>query len=101
MIKRKKPYSVSSNGFYIDKDDRKSHWVGHSDLNELDTNDLFERENTIDDIEAEMTEASKINSKTVNSVVAEDEAITADAKASNKIKIYLKKKTQAYKNNEH
>ena len=39
-----------------------------------------------------MTEASKINSKTVNSVVAEDEAITADAKASNKIKIYLKKK---------
>ena len=57
MIKRKKPYSVSSKGFYINKNDRTSHWVRHSDLNELDTNDLFERENTIDDIEADMTEA--------------------------------------------
>ena len=42
-------------------------------------------------MEAELTEASKTNSKTNNLVVAEDEALTAQAKASNKMEIGLKK----------
>ena len=58
-------------------------------------------------MEAELTEASKIKSKTDNFVVTEevnvDEAITAEFKASNKMEIYIKeeRKTQAYKKNEH
>ena len=57
----------------------------------------------IEDIEAELTEASKIKSKTDNFVVTEevnvDEAITAEFKASNKMEIFIKEelKTQAYK----
>ena len=38
---KKKRYSVSSNRFYINKGDIKSHWVGHSKLKELDVNDLL------------------------------------------------------------
>ena len=42
----------------INKGDRTSHWVGHSDLTELDINDLFERKQMIEDVEAELTEAT-------------------------------------------
>ena len=42
----------------INKNDRTSHWVGHSDLKYLDTNELFERKQIIEDMEAELTEAS-------------------------------------------
>ena len=56
-----------------------SHWVGHSALKELDTNDFFERKKMIDDMEAELTESSEINSKPDNLAVTEevdvDEAI--------------------------
>ena len=48
----------------------------------------------IEDMEAELTESSKIYSKTDNLAVTEeanvDEAITAEAKASNNMKIDLK-----------
>ena len=44
---------------FINKGDRKSHFVGHSELKELDINDLFERINTIKDIKSELTEATK------------------------------------------
>ena len=60
----------------------------------------------IEDMEAELTEASKINSKTDNLAVTEesniDEAITAEAKASNRMEMFLKKerKKQEYKKNE-
>ena len=40
--------------------DRTSLWVGHSNLKELDTNNLFERKNMVEDMEAELTEAYKI-----------------------------------------
>ena len=30
--KRDKPYSISSKTFYLDKNDRAAHWVGHSKL---------------------------------------------------------------------
>ena len=36
-----------------------SHWVGHSDLTESDTNDFFERKQMIGDMESELTEAPK------------------------------------------
>ena len=49
----------------------------------------------IEDMEAELTEASKIDSKTDNSAVSEeenvDEAITSESKASNKMEIFPKK----------
>ena len=41
--KRVKPFSVSSKTFYIDKNDRTAHWVGHSELKEVDINDFFKR----------------------------------------------------------
>ena len=47
-IKRKQPYSVSSKQFYINKNDRTSHWVGHSDIKELDNNYFFERKQMIE-----------------------------------------------------
>ena len=43
---KEKPYSVPS-FFYINKGDRTSHWVGHSDIKELYINDLFERKHMI------------------------------------------------------
>ena len=71
------------------KNGRTSHWVGHSDLKELYTNDLFERKHTLEDMEAELTEASEIYSKLTNLAVTEEvnvhEAITAEAKASNRM----------------
>ena len=49
----------------------------------------------IEDLEAKLTESSEINSKYDNLVVTEDEnvneAITADAKASNNMETFLKK----------
>ena len=44
---------------YKNKCYRMSHWVGHSDLKELEINDFFERKNVIEDMEAELTEAPK------------------------------------------
>ena len=35
------PFSVSSKKFYIDKSDRTAHFVGHSELKELDIVDIF------------------------------------------------------------
>ena len=56
--KGKKPFSFF-NFFNINKGDKTSHWVGHSDLKELDINDLFERKQRIEDMEAELTESQK------------------------------------------
>ena len=44
---------------FINKGDRKSHCVGHSELKELDINDLFERINTIKDMKSELIESTK------------------------------------------
>ena len=54
--KGKNPFQ-SIQFFYINKSDITSHWVGHSKLKELDTNDFFERKKNIEDMEAELTEA--------------------------------------------
>ena len=75
----------------MNKNDKTSHWIGHSYLKYLDTNDLFGRKQMVVNMEYELTEASKISSKTDNLEVTEDanfdEAITEEAKASNKMEI--------------
>ena len=54
LIKRDEPYSVSSKQFYLNKNYRKDHWVGHYQLNELDTIELFERKQMNEEMEAEL-----------------------------------------------
>ena len=58
--------------FCINKGDRTSHWVGHSDLKELYNNELFERKHMIEDMEAELTKSSEIDSKTGHLAVNEE-----------------------------
>ena len=43
----------------MNKGDKTSHWVGNSDLKELDIKYLFEREKIIEDMETELTKAQK------------------------------------------
>ena len=82
-IKRKKPYSVSSNKLYLNKCDRTSHCFGHSALKKIDTIYFFERKQMIEDMEAELTKLSEINSKTDNL------ALTEEAYVDEAIPIYL------------
>ena len=42
-IKRVKPFSVSSNKFYINNNDKTAHFIGHYKLNPLDGVDFYER----------------------------------------------------------
>ena len=58
FINRDKPYSVSSEKFYLNKNDRTDHWVGHSQLKELDNIDFFEKKHMNEEMEAELTEFS-------------------------------------------
>ena len=44
---------------YMNKGERKSHWVGHSYLKELYINYCSERKQMIGDMESELTEAPK------------------------------------------
>ena len=44
--------------YYLNKNERTSHWVGHSDLKELGTIDFFKRKQMIYYMEAELTKAS-------------------------------------------
>ena len=67
----------------MNKYDRTSHWFGHSDLKELDTIDFLKRKQMIEDMEAELTEASEINSK------AEILAVTEEENVDEAIPIYL------------
>ena len=93
LIKRDKPYSISSNKFYLNKNDRTYHWVGHSQLKELDTIDIFERKHMNEEMEAKLTKLSKIDSKT------DHLAVTEEANVDESIPIEFKKElnTQAYK----
>ena len=60
--KEKKPIQFLNKN-YINKNCRTSHWVGHSYLKKLDNNDFFERKQMVQDMEAELNEASKKKSK--------------------------------------
>ena len=82
LTKRDKTYSVSSNKFYLNKNDRTAHWVGHSKLKELDINDFFEIKHTNEEMEAKLTE---MDSRTDNLAVTEEENV------DEAIPIYLRK----------
>ena len=49
--KRVKPFSVSSNKFYINNNDRTAHFIGHSKLTPLDIVDFYERKKTNENME--------------------------------------------------
>ena len=89
-----KPYSFASRKVYINKDLRMAHWVGLSPLKELDYNDFFDRKQMVEDLEVDLTGALKYASNTDDVALAEvadsDEAITAEAKATNDMKNDLK-----------
>ena len=92
MFKLKTLFSFFNNN-YLNKNDITSHWVVHSDLKYLDTNDLFKK--TDDWGYGSWTDWSIKNKfKTDNSAVTEetnvDEAITAEAKASYKMEMFEK-----------
>ena len=63
---------------YLHKGDRTSHWFGHSKIKELDTIDFFERKQMIEDMEAELTDLSDIDSKTDNLAVTEEAYVYED-----------------------
>ena len=52
--KRVKLFSVSSKKFYINKNDRTAHFVGHSKLTPLDCVDFYERKQINENVENEM-----------------------------------------------
>ena len=54
--KRFKQFSVSLKTFYINNNDRTTHFVGHYKLKKLDIDDFYERKQTNEDMEAEMKE---------------------------------------------
>ena len=70
--KRVKPFSVSSKKFYISKNDRKAHFVGHSRLKELDIDDFYKRKQMNEEMEAELTEMDSIPD---HLAVSEDESV--------------------------
>ena len=77
--KRDKPYSVSLEKFYLNKNDRTAHWVGYSKIKELDINYFFNRKQTNEKMEAELTEMdSRIDNLAISEEANVDEAITID-----------------------
>ena len=69
----------------MNKNDRTSHWVGHSLLKESYTTELFERKQMNEVMEAKLTELSEMDSKTDNLAVTEEENV------DEAIPVYLKK----------
>ena len=53
---RVKPFSVSSKKFYINNNDRTAHFVGRSQLKELDIVDFYKIKHANQNMEAEMKE---------------------------------------------
>ena len=49
--KRVKPFSVSSNKFYINNNDRTAHFFGNSKLKELDIEDFYKRKQMYEELE--------------------------------------------------
>ena len=74
--KRVKPFSVPSKKSYINNNDRTAHFVGNSKLKELDIDDLYERKQKNEDMEAEMKEMDiKQGNKAYSRDANVDEAI--------------------------
>ena len=90
--KRVKPFSVSSNKFYINNNDRTAHFVGHYQLAPLDYTDFYERKDVNENMENEMKEINeKIVEKPYKDDVNFDEAIP--------MQIRKEITTEAYKDN--
>ena len=53
------PFSVSSNKFYINNNDRAAHFVSHSKLTPLDCADFYERKQINENMENEMKELTR------------------------------------------
>ena len=68
--KRVKPFSVSSKKFYINNNDRTTHFVGHSKLTPLDCVDFYERKQINENMETEM---KAMNEKQVENHFKEDD----------------------------
>ena len=69
--KRVKPFSVSSKKFYISKNDRTAHFVGHSQVKELNIDDFYKRKQMNEEMEAKLTEMDSIPD---HLAVSEDES---------------------------
>ena len=90
--KRVKPFSVSSNKFYINNNDRTAHFVGHSKLTPLDCVDFYERKQINENMETEMKE---MNEKLVENPFKDDENFDEAIP----IQIRKERTTEAYKDN--
>ena len=65
--------------FYLNKNDRTDHWVGHFKRKELYINDLFKRKHINKEMETELTEMDSITDNlAVNEEANVDEAIPND-----------------------
>ena len=73
LIKRDKPYLVSSKTFYLNKNDRTAHWVVHYQLKWLDTIGFVEINQMNEEMEAELIESSEIDARNDNLEVTEEE----------------------------
>ena len=67
-----KPFSVSSKKFYISKNDRKAHFVGHSKLKELGIDDFYKIKHMNEEMEDELI---KTDSRPDNLAVSEDSSV--------------------------
>ena len=67
-----KPFSVSSNTFYISKNDRTAHFVGPYILEELDIDDFYKRKQMNEKMESELTEMDTVPD---HLAVSEDESV--------------------------
>ena len=92
ITKRVKPFSVSSNKFYINNNDRTAHFIGHSKLTPLDSVDFYERKHINENMEIEMKE---MNEKLVENPFKDDDNFDEAIP----IKIRKERTTEAYTEN--
>ena len=88
--KRVKTFSVSSKTLYISKNDRTAHFVGRSQLKELDIDGFYKRKQMNEEMESEMTKMDLISDHLEDS---------EDKCADEAVPIYIRKErtTKAHK----
>ena len=90
--KRVKPFSVSSNKFYINNNHRTANFVGHSKLTPLDCVEFYERKKIDKNMETEM---KVTNEKLVENPFKDDDNFDEAIP----IQIRKERTTEAYKDN--
>ena len=63
------PFQVSSKKFYINNNDRTSHFVGHSKLTPLDIIEFYKRKQTNKNMETEIKEMDEELKKTLSRMI--------------------------------